>query len=85
MITYVLPERPFPQLASDFAQLNDRNYLIMVDCHTDWLSFLLIRQYIMSQALITDLKNYFTRSTVANILWFDGGPQFRSQHSADFL
>ena len=31
MITHALPERPFQHLAADFAQLEGRNYLIMVD------------------------------------------------------
>ena len=85
MITHALPERPFQHLAADFAQSDGRNYLIMVDCYTDWPSIQLMNHNTTSHALISVWRDYFAQTTVPDVFWSDGGPQFRSQQLADFL
>ena len=85
MITHALPERPFQQLAADFAQLDGRNYLIMVDCYTDWPSIQLMNQNPTTHSLTSALRDYFARTAVPDVLWSDGGPQFRSHQFAEFL
>ena len=85
MIVRTPAERPFQELAVDFAFVCGSNYLIMVDCYTDWPSIHLMRHFTTSDALIAALRNYFACTAVPDILWSDGGPQFTSKKFADFL
>ena len=81
MITHALPEHPFQQLAADFAQLDGRNYLKMVDCYTDWPSIQLMNQSPTTNSLTSALHDDFARTAVPDVLWSDDGPQFRSHIS----
>ena len=85
MISHIQPKRPFQHLAIDFAQCQGKNFLIMVDCNTDWPSIQLMRQNTTTRSLISGLRNYFLRTAVPDVLYSDGGPQFRSHELASFL
>jgi len=78
-------ERPFQELAVDFAFVNGQNYLIMIDCFTDWPSVHLMRHNTTADAVICALRDYFARTAVPDVLWSDNGPQLTSQKLASFL
>ena len=85
MILRTPVSRPFQELAVGFAYVNGQNFLIMVDCFTDWPSILLMRSNTTSHAVISALRNYFARTAVPDVLWSDGGPQFVSHKFTTFL
>ena len=84
MILHALPDRSFQQLALDFAQFNGRDYLIMIDCYTDWPSIQVMRQNTTTRSLISVLQEYFSCTAVPDVIWSDGGPQFTSHEFATF-
>ena len=80
-----LPERPFQQIAADFASHAGHNFLIIVDCKTDWPDIIEVGKDMMAMKLSASLRDHFCRTAVPDLIWSDGGPQFTSQHLATFL
>ena len=85
MLTRPQATRPFQELAIDLAHVNAHNYLIMVDCFTDWPSIHLLGKNTTSSVIINALRNYFSRTAVPDIVYSDGGPQFTSHVFTAFL
>ena len=65
--------------------LNGRHFLIMVDCYTDWPSVCFMHGNTTARAVVTVIREYFSRTAVPDILWSDGGPLFTSHTFATFL
>ena len=57
----------------------------MIDCFTDWPSIQLMRHNTTAYAVISALREYFTRTAVPNVLWSHGGPQLVSLKFETFL
>ena len=85
MISKPLPERPFQQIAADFASCGGKEFLIVVDCRTDWPDIIEMGKDTSSARLIEALRNLFCRTAVPDLLWSDRGPQFTSSQLASFL
>ena len=79
------PEHAFQEIAMDFAQTRRYNFLITVDCKTDWPDIFIINKKTDSMTLINKCREIFRRTAIPNILWSDKGPQFRSQKFQEFL
>ena len=81
-----IPDRPFQQIAADFASYGGKQFLILVDCKTDWPDIIEMGKDTTAAKLTTTLRDYFCRAAAPlDLLWSDGGPQFTSHHFADFL
>ena len=78
------PGRPFQELAADFCSYASQDFLILVDCHSDWPDVIHMGHNTTTLRLITALKKDFCRSGVPDILWSDQGPQFTSKIFQDF-
>ena len=65
------PGRPFPELAADFCSYASQDFLILVDCYSNWPDVIHMGHNITTLRLITALKKYFCRSGVPDILWSD--------------
>ena len=72
------PDRPFQQIAVDFASYGGKQFLIMVDCKTDWPDIVEMSTDTTTPKLIDALRAQFCRTAALDILWSDGGPQFTS-------
>lgn len=72
------PERPFQEIAIDFCSYAGRDFLISVDCHTDWPDIVYMGTNTTTPRLLTVLKQAFCRSGAPDVLWSDQGPQFTS-------
>ena len=70
MISHALPEQPFQHLAANFAELNGRNYLVMVDCFTDWPPFQLFSVLIQLHLNTICSHIQFTKEKVKSSLSF---------------
>ena len=79
------PERPFQEIAMDFAEHNGSYFLIIVDCFTDWPDIICIGNSMDSKILINKTREHFCRTAVPNIIWSDQGSQFMSQNFQEFM
>ena len=84
MILKPRPSRPFQEIAADFASHAGKEYLIVVDCFTDWPEILPMLNT-RTEDTIKRLRGLFCRTAVPDTLWTDGGPQFTSKKMQDFL
>ena len=60
------------------------DYLIVVDCYTDWPVILPMDHDTTTPKLITAIRQSFCRTAIPDVLWSDGGPQFTSNKFKDF-
>jgi len=61
------------------------DYLIIVDCYTDWPAIISMGHDTTTPQIITALRLSFCCTAIPDILWSDEGPQFKSKKFADFL
>ena len=85
LVTKPSPERPFQQIAIDIASYAGRQFLIVVDCKTDWPVIIYLGKDTKTPCIIATLRDQFCHTAVPNILWSEGGPQFTSSKLAVFL
>ena len=78
------PSRPFQELAVDFCSYAGHNFLIIVDCHTDWPDIIHMGRNTTTPHLTTTLLKAFCRTGAPDIVWSDQGPQFTSKLFQDF-
>ena len=69
------PARPFQEVAVDLCSYAGHEYLIMVDCHTDWPDIIPLTHNTTESQITTALRQAFCRTAIPDVLWSDGGPQ----------
>jgi len=79
------PNRPFQELAADFCSHAGQNYLILVDCYTDWPSIIPMGSNTTAPRLVATVRQSFCRTGIPDIFWTDEGPQFTSKVFRDFV
>ena len=79
------PTRPFQHVAVDFAQHGGCQFLITVDCFTDWPDVFVMGDDTSSRALIDKARTLFCRSAAPDVFWSDQGPQFMADKLQTFL
>ena len=79
------PQRPFQEVAMDFAYFAGHNFLITVDCCTDWPEIIQMGKYMTAKKTIEAIRKLFCRTAAPDVLWSDGGPQFTSEKFQSFL
>ena len=84
IITKPRPSRPFEEIAVDFGTHAGHNFLIIVDCYTDWPDIIHMGHNTTTTHLITTLLKAFCRTGAPDIVWSDQGPQFTSKLFQDF-
>ena len=78
------PERPFQEIAADLCSYAAQDYLILVDCYSDWLDIIPMGHDTTAHHLTKALRQLFCRTGVPDIIWSDEGPQFTSKSFQDF-
>ena len=76
------PTRPFQEIAMDLCSYAGQDYLIIVDCYTDWPAIIPMTHNTTTH--ITALRQAFCRTAIPDIIWSDGGPQFTSNKFNQF-
>ena len=84
MVSKPKPSRPFQQIAVDFCSYGRHQFLIIVDCFTDWPEIIPMRKNTSTQYLVQALTELFCQTAIPDVVWSDGGPQFTSKHFSDF-
>jgi len=69
----------FQEVAVDFCTYGGKQFLIFVDCYTDWPDIIPMSTNTTTRDLISTLRAIFCRTAIPDILWSDGGSQFTSQ------
>ena len=72
------PSQPFQEVAMDLCSYTCQDYLVMVDCHTDWPDIIPMTRNTTTSQITTALRQAFCRTAIPYILWSNGGPQFTS-------
>ena len=73
------PARPFQEIAMDFCSYGGHDFLILVDCCTDWPEIFHMGRDTTVPQLLTALRQAFCCSG-----WSDQGPQFTSRLFREF-
>ena len=76
--------RPFQEIAGDFCTYTGQQYLILVDCFSDWPDIIQMGHNTTAPQLTSALRASFCRSGVPDTFWSDQGPQFTSKTFQDF-
>lgn len=79
------PSRPFQEVAADFAQYGGQQFLITVDCYSDWPDIFLMGTDTTASALIRAVRTLFCRTAAPDVFWSDEGTQFMSAPFQKFL
>lgn len=77
-ITKPRPTRPFQEIAIDYCTYGGQQFLIIIDCFTDWPEIIQMGQNTTTSHLIAVLLDAFGRHGVPDVIWSDQGPQFMS-------
>ena len=78
------PQRPFQEIAADFCSHAGLQYLITVDCFSDWPEISPMMTNTTTSKLMTSLKSLFCRMGAPDKVWTDQGTQFTSQAFQEF-
>ena len=73
------PSRPFQEVAGDFCSYTGHDYLILVDCYSDWPDVIPMGHDTTTPCLIAVLKQSFCRTGVPDTFWSNQGPQFTAK------
>ena len=78
------PLRPFQEIAIDLCSYAGHDYLITVDCYTDWPDITPMKSNTTTSQITTALQQGFCKTAILDIIWSDGGPQFTSSKFNQF-
>lgn len=78
------PSRPFQEVAADFCSYAGQDYLILVDCHSDWPDIIPMGHNTTTPRVISIIKQSFCRTGVPDIFRSDQGPQLTAKMFQDF-
>ena len=76
-----MPAQPFQELQEIYA---GHDYLILVDCYTDWPDIIPMGHNTTTSRLISAVRQSFCRTGVSDVLWSYQGPQFTAKPIQDF-
>ncbi|XP_061193428.1 uncharacterized protein K02A2.6-like [Saccostrea echinata] len=83
LISHEIPDRPWQKIGTDLFQLDDRQYLITVDYHSDFFEIDRLHDK-KSKEVINKLKAQMARHGIPEMLISDNGPPFGSKEFASF-
>ena len=78
------PSRPFQEIAIDLCSQTGHDYLIIVDCFTDWPAIIPMTRNTTSSQINSALRQAFCRTAIPDVIWSDCGPQFTSNKFKQF-
>ena len=79
------PSFPFEQVCSDYFSHGGKNYLIVVDRYSGWLSIYSVAKGEGAEMLIKTLKTHFCTFGISSELASDGGAEYKAASTQRFL
>ena len=74
-----------PQEPIQFAQYGGNQFLITVDCFTDWPDVVFMGKDTTARALFEKARTLFCSTAAPDVFWSDQGPQFMTDKFQKFL
>ena len=84
LITTPIPDRPWKMIATDFFELEGRDYLLVVDYFSRFVEVGVMKKTKTSLETIRVLKALFARHGIPEEIRSDNGPQYSSAEFAQF-
>ena len=86
MLSWCPVQRSMASLGSeiDFCSYGGHDFLIIIDCFTDWPEIVHMGRNTTTPRLLIALRQAFCRSGAPDIVWSDQGPQFTSKLFREF-
>jgi transposase InsO family protein len=81
---WLWPGSPWSRVHIDFAEKDDKHYLIVIDAYSKWPEIILMNST-TTVATVKVLRDLFGRYGLPHQIVSDNGPQFRSAEFEDFL
>lgn len=78
------PSRPFQEIAGDLCYHVAQNYLILIDCCTDWPNIIPMGHDTTTSHLVNAIRWSFCCTKAPGIFWSDEEPQFKSKSFSEF-
>ena len=79
------PERPFQEIAADFAFYGGRKFLVIVDRMTDWIEIIDMGRDTTAAKIVMVTRTLFARTAVPDVFYSDGERNFDSKEFRGFL
>ena len=79
------PTRIFEHLSADLFSYGGRNFLVVTDIKSGWPTTHNLGRNICAKDIVTALRDTFRDTAVPTVLYSDGGPQFASRFTQEFL
>ena len=80
LISHIVPDRPWQDIALDFLEIKGRKWLIVTDYFSSYFE-LTEMKVTTATALINQLKPIFARFGVPERVYSDNGPPFNSEET----
>lgn len=84
MISKQQPSQPLREIAIGFWSYGGQQFLVIVDCYTDWPEIIHMGKDTTTSCFTIALLTIFSRDGAQDIIWSDQGPQFMSQTFQNF-
>ena len=84
LIPTPFPERPWQVIATDLFELDNLNYLIMVDYFSRFVEVAALKKTTQSHKVIRTIKGIFARHGIPEQVRSDNGPQYASAEFTHF-
>ena len=78
------PHCPFQEIVVDFCSHTGHDFLLLVDCYTDWPDIVHMGHDTTTTQLNKVLLRAFCCTRAPDIVWSDEGPEFTSKCFRDF-
>jgi hypothetical protein len=79
-----IPEYPFQMVGADYFQHAGKDYFVMVDRYSKWLSIVPAKTGTAAE-FVSTARTYFSTFGIAAEISTDGGPQFVAAETQEFL
>ena len=84
LIPHSIPDRPWSKVGVDIFELQQKQYLVIVDYYSGFVEFDLLTHTTAKQ-VINHCKSQFSRHGIPDVLISDNGPQFSSHEFRQFI
>ena len=72
MLKKQIPDRPLQEVAANFALYGGKQFLIILDCKTDWPDIIKMGKDTTVAELSTNMQDNFCHTAAPDLLWSDG-------------
>lgn len=83
LIPHEVPQRAWSKIGTDIFHFEGNIYLIVIDYYSKYIEVVKIKS-LLSECVINELKNIFSRQGIPDVVMSDNGPEYRSHSFQQF-